>query len=171
MIKTNNVEDQTQLIRDLKHSHILKNEINSMIMIKAKYRDDPEKISLECMNDCGFLFTYYTEIFNKIKKDEIDINILNKFIDVLRQIEDGELDQHSGSFLVGTLLKELYIDSALKKADKLNEEHDKNKPVKEVKEPVKISWKQFKSTLRKEEPIDLSTPLSRTTGTYKNGKR
>lgn len=144
MIKANNVEDQTQLIRDLKHSHILKNEINSMIMIKAKYRNDPEQINLECMNECGFLFTYYTEIFNKIKKDEIDINILNKFIDVLRQIEDGELDQHSGSFLVGTILKELYIDSALKKADKLNEEHDKNKPVKEQKEPVKISWKQFK---------------------------
>lgn len=113
-------------------------------MIKAKYRNDPEKINLECMNECGFLFTYYTEIYNKIKKDEIDINILNKFIDVLRQIEDGELDQHSGSFLVGTILKELYIDSALKKADKLNEEHDKNKPVKEQKEPVKISWKQFK---------------------------
>ena len=146
MIKTNNVEDQTQLIRDLKHSHILKNEINSMIMIKAKYRNDPEKINLECMNECGFLFTYYTEIFNKIKKDEIDINILNKFIDVLRQIEDGELDQHSGSFLVGTLLKELYIDSALKKADKLNEEHEKNAPVKVQKEPVKISWKQFKSS-------------------------
>ena len=146
MIKANNVEDQTQLIRDLKHSHILKNEINSMIMIKAKYRNDPEKINLECMNECGFLFTYYTEIFNKIKKDEIDINILNKFIDVLRQIEDGELDQHSGSFLVGTLLKELYIDSALKKADKLNEEHEKNAPVKVQKEPVKISWKQFKSS-------------------------
>ena len=144
MIKANNVEDQTQLIRDLKHSHILKNEINNMIMIKAKYRNDHEKINLECINECGFLFTYYTEIFNKIKKDEIDINILNKFIDVLRQIEDGELDQHSGSFLVGTILKELYIDSALKKADKLNEEHDKNKPVKEQKEPVKISWKKFK---------------------------
>ena len=115
-------------------------------MIKAKYRNEPEKINLECMNECGFLFTYYTEIFNKIKKDEIDINILNKFIDVLRQIEDGELDQHSGSFLVGTLLKELYIDSALKKADKLNEEHEKNAPVKVQKEPVKISWKQFKSS-------------------------
>ena len=149
MIKANNVEDQTQLIRDLKHSHILKNEINSMIMIKAKYRDDPEKINLECMNECGFLFTYYTEIFNKIKKDEIDINILNKFIDILRQIEDGELDQHSGSFLVGTILKELYIDSALKKADKLNEEHDKNAPIKEVKEPVNISWNQYKSTFKK----------------------
>lgn len=145
MIKVNNVEDQTQLIRDLKHSHILKNEINNMIMIKAKYRNEPEKINLESMNECGFLFTYYTDIYNKIKKDEIDINILNKFIDVLRQIEDGELDQHSGSFLVGTLLKELYIDSALKKADKLNEEYDKNTPIKEQKEPVKISWKQFKN--------------------------
>ena len=153
MIKTNNVEDQTQLIRDLKHSHILKNEINNMIMIKAKYRNDPEQINLECMNECGFLFTYYTEIFNKVKKDEIDINILNKFIDVLRQIEDGELDQHSGSFLVGTLLKELYIDSALKKADKLNEEHDKNKPVKEEKEPVKISWKQYKSSIFKKNGV------------------
>ena len=49
--------------------------------------------------------------------------------------------------MVGTLLKELYIDSALKKADKLNEEHDKNKPVKEQKEPVKISWKQYKSSI------------------------
>jgi hypothetical protein len=150
MIKSNDVVDQTQLIRDLKHSHILKNEINNMIMIKAMYRDDPEKINLECMNECNFLFTYYTNIYNKIKKDEIDISILNKFIDVLRQIEDGELDQHTGSFLVGTILKELYVDSAIKKADKLNEEHDKNVPVKEVKEPVKISWKQFKSSFYNE---------------------
>ena len=150
MIKSNDVVDQTQLIRDLKHSHILKNEINNMIMIKAMYRDDPEKINLECMNECNFLFTYYTNIYNKIKKDEIDISILNKFIDVLRQIEDGELDQHTGSFLVGTILKELYVDSAIKKADKLNEEHDKNVPVKEAKEPVKISWKQFKSSFYNE---------------------
>ena len=143
MIKANNVEDQTQLIRDLKHSHILKNEINSMIMIKAKYRNDPEKINLECINECGFLFTYYTEIFNKIKKDEIDINILNKFIDVLRQIEDGELDQHSGSFLVGTLLKELYIDSALKTDASKSNKSSKSKPP-FSKAEKKISYKDFK---------------------------
>jgi hypothetical protein len=73
MIKTNNVEDQTELIRNLKHSVVLRNEVNNMIMIKARYRDDPEKINMECINECGFLFTYYTEIFNKIKKDEIDL--------------------------------------------------------------------------------------------------
>ena len=143
MIKSNNVEDQTQLIRDLKHSHILKNEINSMIMIKAKYRNEPEQINLECMNECGFLFTYYTEIFNKIKKDEIDINILNKFIDVLRRIEERELDQHEGSFLVGTLLKELYVDSAIKKSDKLDEKYDSEK-VEPKKAEVNVSWSQFK---------------------------
>ena len=147
MIKTNNVEDQTELIRNLKHSHILRSEINSLVLLKAKHRDNLEELNNEAMQECNFMFTYYTEIYNKIKKDEIDLGILFKFIDVLRQIEDGELDQHEGSFLVGTLLKELYVDSAVKKADKLNEEHEKNKePEKPKVEPLKISWKQFKKS-------------------------
>ena len=147
MIKTNNVEDQTELIRNLKHSHILRSEINSLVLLKAKHRDNLEELNNEAMQECNFMFTYYTEIYNKIKKDEIDLGILFKFIDVLRKIEDGEVDQHEGSFLVGTLLKELYVDSAVKKADKLNEEHEKNKePEKPKVEPLKISWKQFKKS-------------------------
>lgn len=142
MIQTNSVEDQTELIRNLKHSQVLRNEINTMILIKAKHRNNEEKIAEECINECGFLYTYYTDIFNKVKKDEIDIHILNKFLDVLRQIEDGEVDQHEGSFLVGTLLKELYIDSALKKADKLDAESEKRVQPKHAENNV--SWKQFK---------------------------
>jgi len=145
MIKVNNVEDQTELIRQLKHSQIIRNEVNNMILIKAKYRGDDTKIYEECVAESNFLFTYYTDLFNKIRKDEIDIGILNKFIDVLRRIEDGEIDQHEGSFLVGTLLKELYVDSALKKADKLNELHEQEKKVAEPKKPeVKVSWSQWK---------------------------
>jgi hypothetical protein len=143
MIKANNVEDQTALIRQLKHSIILRNEINNLIMIKAKYRGDDEKIHNEAVSECNFLFTYYTDIFNKVRKDEIDINILNKFLDVLKRIEDGELDQHEGSFAVGTLLKELYIDSALKKAEKLDELAEKK--IEPKKPEVEISWKQFKN--------------------------
>ena len=147
MIKTNNVEDQTELIRNLKHSHILRSEINTLVLLKAKHRDNLEELNNEAMQECNFMFTYYTEIYNKIKKDEIDLGILFKFIDVLRQIEDGELDQHEGSFLVGTLLKELYVDSAVKKADKLNEIYDKNNDSDKPKvEPLKISWKQFKKS-------------------------
>jgi len=143
MIKANNVEDQTDLISNLKHSQVLRNEINNMILIKAKYRGNDAKISEECINECGFLYAYYTDIFNKVKKDEIDIGILNKFLDVLRKIEECELDQHEGSFLVGTLLKELYIDSALKKAEKLNKQ-----TTPEPKRAEKnISWKQFKKII------------------------
>jgi hypothetical protein len=144
MIKTNNVEDQTELIRNLKHSQVLRNEINNMIMLKAKFRGDDEKIYNECANECNFLFTYYTDIFNKVRKNEIDINILNKFLDVLRKIEDGNLDQHEGSFMVGTLLKELYVDSALKKAEKLDANSDKEK-VEPKRADIKISWNQFKN--------------------------
>jgi hypothetical protein len=142
MIKANNVEDQTDFIRNLKHSQIIRNEVNNLIMIKSKYRGDDNKIHEEGVNDCNFLFTYYTDIYNKVRKDEIDIGILNKFLDVLRRIEDGELDQHEGSFLVGSILKELYVDSALKKAEKLNADDE---PREEPKKPEKqISYKQFK---------------------------
>jgi len=145
MIKVNNVEDQTNLIRQLKHSQILRNDVNIMIMLKAKYRGDDEKIYNECISECNFLFTYYTDIFNKIRKDEIDIGILNKFLDVLRRIEDGELDQHEGSFTVGTLLKELYVDSALKKAEKLDEQFEKKDEPK--RSEIKISWNQYKKLI------------------------
>ena len=117
-------------------------EVNKMIMIKAKFRGDDVKIHEECVNDCNFLFTYYTDIYNKVRKDEIDIHIMNKLLDVLKQIEDGKLDQHEGAFLTGTILKELYVDSAIKKADKLNA-NDEPRP--EPKKAEKnVTYKQFK---------------------------
>jgi hypothetical protein len=144
MIKANNVEDQTELIRELKHSHLLQNDINNLIMLKAKYRNNQDKVNEEGMTECGFLFTYYTDIYNKIRKDEIDLKILNQFLNVLRRIEDGELDQHDGAFIIGTLLKEIYVDSALRKAAKLNENQEQEYV--EPREVVNISWKDFKKT-------------------------
>ena len=144
MIKANNVEDQTGLIRQLKHSQILRDEINNMIILKSKYKGDDDKIYSECINECNFLFTYYTDIYNKIRKDEIDLKILFQFLDVLGKIEAGQMDQHEGSFEVGMLLKKIYVDSALRKAEKLNVETDKMES--EYKGPqVEISWKQFKA--------------------------
>jgi hypothetical protein len=144
MIAANNIEDQTESIRRLKHSGILRNDLNNMVLIKAKYRDEPEKIHLESMNECNFLFTYYTDIYNKVRKDEIDIHILYQFLEVLKKIEDGKLDQHEGSFQVGTLLKKLYVDSALKKAEKLDEENKIKNNQEPSKPSLQINWKQFK---------------------------
>jgi hypothetical protein len=143
MISVNNVEDTTDLIRQLKHSYVLRDNVNNLIMLKAKYLDDPEKVHLEGMAECNFLFTYYTDIYNKIRKDEIDLKILFKAFDVLRDIEDGKIDQHEGAFAFGTLLKQIYVDSALKKAEKLNAESGEKEP--EYKGPqVNVSWSQFK---------------------------
>ena len=144
MIKANNVEDQTDLIRELKHSHLLQEDINNLLMIKAKYRTDTDKINEEGMNECSFLFTYYTDIYNKVRKDEIDLKILNKFLNVLRRIEDGEIDQHDGSYLVGQLLKEMYVDSALKKAGKLDQQNKVEIVHTPKNETMNVSWKQFK---------------------------
>jgi hypothetical protein len=143
MIAVNNVEDQTGLIRELKHSHILRENVNNLVMLKAKHMDDHDALNLEAMTECNFLFTYYTDLYNKIRKDEIDLKILFQFIDVLRKIEDGQMDQHEGSFEVGLLLKKIYVDSALRKAEKLNAATGVVEP--EYKGPqVDISWKQFK---------------------------
>lgn len=143
MISENNVEDQTELIRTLKHSVILRSDINKLLILKNKYGNNfDDSFTMEAMLECNFLFTYYTDIYNKIKKDEIDMSLLFKFIDVLESIENGEKDQHEASFEVGNILKDIYIDSALKKADKLNSE---NPQIEEYKGPhVNISWKQFK---------------------------
>ena len=83
-------------------------------------------------------------------KDEIDLNILFQLIHILKQIEDGNLDQHTGSYEVGKLLKSIYIDSAIKKADNLNKSHDHshgNGNKEHSKPPIikKISWSEFKS--------------------------
>ena len=110
MITENNVEDQTQLIRELKHSHKLAADIRALQQIKVRFAGNPQAIHENGVQECQFLHTYYTDIYNKVKNDEIDLHLLNRFLNVLRDIEDGKVDQHEGSFIVGTILKEIYID-------------------------------------------------------------
>lgn len=145
MIKANDAENNTGLIRDLKHSKIILKEVDELLKIKRENprmaKSNPDKFDNLCVNKCQFLFKYYTDIFNKVKKDEISLQILLRLINVLYDIEEGNVDQHEGSFEVGKLLKEIYIDSALKKADKLNAETGEI----EKKEPEEnISWTQYK---------------------------
>lgn len=143
MIAANNVDDNTDLIRQLKHSHVLREDVNNLIMLKVKHQNDPDALHLEGMSECNFLFTYYTDIYNKIRKDEIDLKILFQALDVLKDIEEGKLGQHDGAYKFGLLLRKIYVDSALKKAEKLNAETGEKEQ--EFKGPqVDVSWGQFK---------------------------
>jgi hypothetical protein len=142
LIQMNDVEDQTQAIRKLKHSQLLKKDIENLLLLKKKYIDKEELVN-QSIIECNFLFTYYTDIFNRVKNDEIDITLLFTFLKILSKIENEELDQHEGSFIIGKLLKEIYIDSALKKSEKLDKLH--NSDIKENNaKPIEIQWKQWK---------------------------
>ena len=145
MINENDVKDETENIREKKHSSLIREDVIRFVELKKKYfrleKTNPGEFEKICITRCIFLFNNYTDIFNKIKKNEIDLSILMKFLDVLKLIEDGKIDQHEGSFKVGKYLKEMYIDSALKKSEKLDKKYGNKE--KEVK-PKNISWKQYK---------------------------
>ena len=147
MIEENNVSDQTDLIRELRHSSIIKREALLLSEMVATYSHlSYADLRTLTMIDCNFLFTYYTDIYNRILKKEIDINILNKFLTVLERIETGEIGQHEGSYLVGQSLKELYIDSALKKSEHLDQKYSaSNESVVNTPPVVNITWKQYKN--------------------------
>jgi hypothetical protein len=154
LIRANDVTDNTNSIRDLKHSKPLSDDIITLIKIKKEYqrlsKSNPVQFDNICVSRCPFLFNNYTDIFNKVKKDEIDLNVLFQLLHILKQIEDGKLDQHTGSYEVGKLLKSIYIDSAIKKADNINKAHDHshgNGNKDHAKPPVvkKISWSEFKA--------------------------
>jgi len=149
MIKENNVEDTTDRIRELKHSSKIKEDAGKLIQI---IKENPGLSFAELrdisMMECIFLFTFYTDIYNRLLKQELDISLLYQFLTILSKIENGECDQHEGSFMVGTILKEMYVDSALKKAEKLDKENEERErqeaEKKQTKEPIKISWRDFK---------------------------
>ena len=148
MLKESGASDNTSKIRKLKHSKKIKEQVSLMVEIKKKYQRLGKK-SFEQMilSKCNWLFTNYTNIYNKLKKDELDLNILGRFINMLKEIEDGETDQHEASVKIGKILKELYIDSAMKN-EKNIENKEKNKKPKKFKKPQnKITWKQYKKNM------------------------
>jgi|UniRef100_A0A6C0DNG2 hypothetical protein len=140
-------DDNTENIRKLKHSVLIRNDIRKIENLKTKNaelkKSKPDEFITLCEGECPFLFNNYTDIFHKVVKDELDLTIMTKLLTVLKMIEDGKVDQHEGSVLVGKILKELYIDSAVKRADNIDKEYESMKVV--PNEGKKISWQEFKS--------------------------
>ena len=147
LINANNCDDNTEQIRELKHSVKIRNDIYRMQNLKKQnarmVKNDNDRFQELCKTQCSFLYNSYTDIFHKVFKDEIDMNIMSNLLNVLKQIEDGKVDQHEGSVVVGKILKELYVDSALKRCDSINHGIEQA-PDHVFTESKQISWKQYK---------------------------
>lgn len=142
MIGQSNCDDNTDAIRKLKHSKLIRTDLNTFTKMKrSKRTSDFDDV---CKSKCSFLYNNYMDIFNRLIKDELDLKIFGRLLDALENIEDGKVDQHEGSVVVGTILKELYIDSALKHGNNLSDT-DADASMQPVYADSKtISWKQFK---------------------------
>ena len=139
-------EETTEKIRTLKHSLLIKQDVEEIILTKRKYSKLKfDTLQQMCMNRANFLYTNYTNIFNKLVKGELNLEILGRLIMILQKIEKGECDQHEASVIVGTILKELYIDSALKKQEKSDAKYKAKE--KRMRNGKKISWAEYKKTL------------------------
>lgn len=141
LLKDYDGENNTNKIKQLKHSKYIRADVVTIEKLKIKYENMRHKnydmFKGICMKQAEFLYNNYTNIFHRLVRDTLKTEILFSFIETLKMIEDGKIDQHEASVSIGRLLKRLYIDQ------KVNEKEHKPKN-KFLKPKNKISWEQFK---------------------------
>ena len=90
LVRDSECEDNTGLIRKLKHSEMIKTDLEQMQKLKvinSKMRNtEPDKFSNLCQSKCNFLYTNYTDIYHKNFKDELNLQLMLQ-ICILNMIE------------------------------------------------------------------------------------
>lgn len=111
------VVDNTSFIREQKYSEKIKLDVEKLLIFRNKnemlFKSDFKEYEELLKVECFFLSTNYPEIFDKLKIGSMDIGLMFNMIDIYREIEDGKLDQHEASFKIGSILKQIYVDTAL----------------------------------------------------------
>jgi hypothetical protein len=141
----NDFVDNTDMIRKLKHSNLIASDITKMESLKKDYagllKSNKTEFDEMVQQQCNFLYTYYTDIYIRLLRDELNIDLMTKFLIILQNIENGVLTQNDASVQVGTILKEMYVDSAIRRGENL----DKETPKVELNDGMNISWKEYKN--------------------------
>ena len=162
MIKEYNPTDNTELIKTLKHSVVLKSNINKLLRIMAEHKNNNDKIIELAKRDCEILTVYYPKIFETIKEGNHDLKILYEMLKILQKIENGELTQHEASFEVGKYLKQQYIDEKLKLEEKVKQEHNL------TNEQISQIYKNVSSSTTSNSPSSIPDVSNMTWLEYKN---
>lgn len=154
LLKESDAQDNTEYIRRVKHSVKIRDDIRKIDRLKKGV--PPDQLTEVAKENASFLFENYPDLFKKMVSEELDLEIMSRLLAVLKLIEDGKTDQHEGSVMVGKILKELYLDSTIRKCKKMDEENDKKEEVEEPKKEGKpISWNQWRN-MRAKIVSDLS---------------
>jgi predicted TPR repeat methyltransferase len=154
MIREQDVEDNTERIRQIKHSDFIAADL---LKIRAMTGGRPMPPADQVAKECPFLYEHYPDIFQRAVKEELNYQIFSQFLYVLKNVEEGRCDVHQGAALIGKLLKEIYIDSAIRHGENLDSQRLQSTnsegtaaaaAAAESKEaaptPIAISWKEFR---------------------------
>jgi hypothetical protein len=152
--QSDDYEDNTEGIRRLKHSDLIIADVFKIESLKVSMKREREEGMIEfqnrCQTECSFLYNKYTDIFNRLINDELDIELLSNMLATLKKIEDGKINQQEGSVIIGKILHKIYVESALKKGEKISKENDSSITDEVPKVEAKpISWKEFKKQQKK----------------------
>lgn len=138
LMRENNTVDNTELIRELRHSKKIRKCVEVIEAIKINNPTaDLKELDRLCIESASFLFRNYTVIYNKILRNQIDIHMFYVFLDKLKQIENGKLSQQEAAYDIGMLLRNMYIDPRLKELE------EKKEP--DYKKGKDVSWSDFKN--------------------------
>jgi hypothetical protein len=152
LLDTMECENNTEHIRKLKQTSKIRQDIMDLVKYKNSRQDatashevDPA-LEAAAAEVVPFLANCYPDIFKKVMRNELNYAIMNRLLNVLQGIEDEKVDQHEGSVLVGKILKELYLDSAVRHGENLDKMYASQTPPKEEPhEGQPISWKEYKT--------------------------
>jgi hypothetical protein len=153
MIAANGAEDFTEEIRQTKHSNLIRENVKMLLKAKTDYsrlaKTNKNEFENICLKRANWLFLNYPDIYNRVYKDELNIQILDSLLRKLGDIENGLTTQHEASVEVGKILKEMYVDSALRKADNIEKAQEKKQKRKgkgnhnDEKKPRNISYADY----------------------------
>lgn len=142
--------DHTEDIRRVKHSGLLLDSLRDIEKLKRANREmkatNYQAFEELCREAAPLMYKLYTDLFHKLVKDELNLVILIKLIRVLELIEQDQIDQNEGSAIVGKMLKEMYVDSAIRRGDNLDKEReDSSEKPATAREPAKdVRWRQWR---------------------------
>ena len=166
MVTEQGVTDQTALIRHLKHSGLFRKEIAALTELLAdrdRRRAEGEEVSdemfdMEVMYHCNFLHRYYTDLYHKIARRDMNMELLGHLIDELERIENGEFDMHDGAYRVGKLTQKIYMESALKESARRDAEIQAS--IHGDKPHRALTYRQYKLSKLAERVVDTAAPSS-----------
>jgi len=120
MLKDNDdAVDNTDYIREQKYSDKIKLDVEKLMIFKSKHKEllatNRQEYDAKIKEECSFLSSTFPEVLDKLKEDNIDMKLMFQIIQIYRQIEEGKIDQHEASFMLGTVLKEIYVDTVISK--------------------------------------------------------